>query len=172
MFQIMSMHAMIMDDNSNNSQNTVKEEEYNFVIIDSDDSALKQKMSQIDGNDEYVNRQIQFLNHISNYEGYSLVNFLIHNQYSIVEILFDPRTNNVRQLRSFHRQSSDIYQKIWNNNGGIQVQFISLISYNEQDEKQEILQYYFVDSRNTIQILFPNYEFKVDRVKTVGLISE
>ena len=64
MFQIMSMKAMVIDGYENNSQNEVKEDEYNFVIIDSDDNSLKQKMSQIDGNDETVNRQIQFLNHI------------------------------------------------------------------------------------------------------------
>ena len=112
------------------------------------------------------------MNHIVIDDGYSYTNFIIQNQYAIIEIQFDPRNNDVRQLRSFPRLSSDIYQKIWNNNGGIQVQKINLIMYDEKDEKQEVLQYFFVDSRNIIQILFPNRDLKVDRVKTVGLISE
>ena len=47
-----------------------------------------------------------------------------------------------------------------------------LIKYNEQDHKEEVEQYFFVDSRNRIQILWPNYDLKVERVKTIELISK
>ena len=42
---------------------------------------------------------------------------------------------------------------------------------NDKDELEDFSQYYFIDSRNKIQILYPNYDQKVERVKVVEMIS-
>lgn len=47
-----------------------------------------------------------------------------------------------------------------------------VIEGEEKEKGNEIEQYFFVDSRNKIQILFPNYEDKAERVKTMEVISE
>ena len=36
---------------------------------------------------------------------------------------------------------------------------------------EEFSQYYFIDSRNKVQILYPNYDQKVERVKVIEMIS-
>jgi hypothetical protein len=57
--------------------------------------------------------------------------------------------NKFKQL-TFERETANAYQKIWNLNGGIQVQNIEIIHYNDNDEKITTSQYYFIDSRNAI----------------------
>ena len=45
------------------------------------------------------------------------------------------------------------------------------LNKGNQDEEDYVDQYFFIDSRNKIQILYPNYDQKVESVKTRELIS-
>jgi hypothetical protein len=45
-------------------------------------------------------------------------------------------------------------------------------SLNDQDEQEVIEQYFFVDTRNQIQLIFPNYLLKAQRHKVKRLIME
>ena len=92
--------------------------------------------------------------------------------FATVEIMYSVKKEESESIRVFPRQSSDIFQKIWNNNGGVQVQRINLVKFNENDQKVEQEQYYYIDSKNKINILYPNYDLKVERVKTMELISD
>lgn len=37
---------------------------------------------------------------------------------------------------------------------------------------ENIEQYFFMDSRNKVQILFPNYEFKIDKTQITDMIYD
>ena len=77
----MTINAMMMDESRDDFHGNIAENDMNFVIVDSDLPEVKQLFfnSHSDQNDQYVNRQIQLVNHIQNYEGYSYINFLIQN---------------------------------------------------------------------------------------------
>lgn len=44
--------------------------------------------------------------------------------------------------------------------------------YNEHGHMENIEQYFFLDSRNNVQILFPNYEFKIDKTQITDMIYD
>ena len=88
--------------------------EEDLEIVDTD----KKRSMYNDIND--VNRQVQLINHIMLDD--RKITFIVQNMFAIVEIAYSVNKEDVSSIRMFSRQSSDIFQKIWNNNGGIQVQ--------------------------------------------------
>ena len=44
--------------------------------------------------------------------------------------------------------------------------------FDEDDKPQKIVQFFFLDSKNKIQILYPNYSQKVERIKFIEYIGE
>ena len=93
--------------------------------------------------------------------------FIIQNIFAKIEIWYSIHDRQPTSIRVFPRLSSDIFQKIWNNNGGVVVQKCIINKNKNVDEKAKkgskseeggIEQYFFIDSRNRIQIMFPNYE--------------
>ena len=108
-FQIFSMKAML---NLESSDQDFREED--LEIVDTD----KKRSMYNDIND--VNRQVQLINHIMLDD--RKITFIVQNMFAIVEIAYSVNKEDVSSIRMFSRQSSDIFQKIWNNNGGIQVQ--------------------------------------------------
>ena len=44
--------------------------------------------------------------------------------------------------------------------------------YNEHGHMENIEQYFFLESRNNVQILFPNYEFKIDKTQITDMIYD
>ena len=93
--------------------------------------------------------------------------FIIQNIFAKIEIEYSILDRQPTSIRVFPRLSSDIFQKIWNNNGGVVVQKCMINQQKITDEKAKKdsktekggnEQYFFIDSRNRIQIMFPNYE--------------
>jgi len=41
---------------------------------------------------------------------------------------------------------------------------------NDDDDVEFIEQFFFVDSRNRVQILYPNYDQKVERTKIIEMV--
>ena len=62
------------------------------------------------------------------------------------------------------------FQKIWNPDVQIQVHTITL--YDDMDRTYNVDQYFFFDSRNKINLVYPNYEDKLDYIKIVELLAE
>ena len=47
-----------------------------------------------------------------------------------------------------------------------------ILTRRTNDEAEEHEQYFFVDSRNKVQILYPNYAQKVERTKIIEAIEQ
>jgi hypothetical protein len=60
---------------------------------------------------------------------------------------------------------------MWNQSE-IKIQGMDIRSLNDQDEEEVIEQYFFVDTHNQIQLVFPNYSLKAQRHKIKRLIME
>ena len=119
-----------------------------------------------------VNRQLQVINHIKIYstenpEKLVTVIFVIQNMIAMVEIQYNIHDKHPTKISIFPRLTTNIFQKIFNNNGGVLAQVVVLKKKIEKDEEEEFNQYYFIDSKNKIQILYPNYDQKVERVKII-----
>ena len=85
-----------------------------------------------------VNRQLQIINHINVYsceEPEKLVGivFVIQNMFAMIEIQYNIHDKHPTKIRIFPRLTSDIFQKIWNNNGGVMAQLVVLQKKNEKD---------------------------------------
>ena len=65
----------------------------------------------------------------------------------------------------------DIFQKIWNTNG-LHIQCKILKKQNVHGHLENIEQYFFIDSRNKVQILFPNYEYKIEKTIITDMIYD
>lgn len=113
-----------------------------------------------------VNRQIQFLNHITGYKQRNIdnskpsaahsqenqVHFLLSNMFVLVEIQCNTKQHNLNEetvtgVKAIVRKNLDTFQKIWNN-GGIVPQRCYVKLATNDNEFNQIEQYYFVDSRN------------------------
>lgn len=66
----------------------------------------------------------------------------------------------------YTRKPTDIFQRIWNIEG-VKPQKV----LHKQNGKT-IDQYFFVDSRNKIQLLYPNYKKKIDVLRLIEYIAE
>ena len=118
------------------------------------------------------NKQVQILNHIMNYKDKTdEVNFVVSNHFSTITIKFNMKDQTCAEPDVFKRSSTDIFQKIWNTNG-LHIQKQILKKYNEHGHTENIEQYFFMDSRNKVQILFPNYEFKIDKTQITDMIYD
>ena len=88
------------------------------------------------------------IHHIGNYRGEKgFIYFVVQNQFSQLELKMDVRLLQITQLKIIIRPTSDIFQKIWNNNG-IDIQRVDLKIYEQEIFKESKEQYYFIDSRN------------------------
>ena len=68
--------------------------------------------------------------------------------------------------QQFPRKYTDIFQKIWNS-GGIIPQVAKINNNDDEIKEDKINQYFFVDSRNEIQLLFPNTHQKVEQLRRI-----
>jgi len=124
-----------------------------LVVNDALNQSSQSQMNSLD-----INRQIQFLNHIRNFDGKpNTVDFLVSNYFIIVGLKF---TGSDVQQYIFSRKQLHLYQRIWNINGIIPQ--VCNIKIDQEGEIREETQYFFMDSRNNIQLLIPNYESKLD----------
>lgn len=118
-----------------------------------------------------LNRQIQFLNHVKNFEQQEkeTVDFLVQNMFIMAGIHSEEKGGDIR-LQIYRRKTVHQYQRIWNI-GGIVPQKTRITQYPD-DDKKAIDQYFFTDSRNNIQLLMPNYESKLKCQRRVEQIRD
>lgn len=129
-----------------------------------------------------LNRQVQFVNHIitrgdQHDTSVDTIHFLVTNMFILIQIDIERKGNNKNspptKEEQFPRKYTDLFQKIWNSGGIIPQR--ALINNNEDEREeadQQIYQYFFVDSRNEIQLLFPNTKQKVEYLRRVEQINE
>jgi hypothetical protein len=122
----------------------------------------------IAGDDEnFIDRQVQFCNHITNYyirkeeqattKKTTEVHFLITNMFCMNEITYNASKDEVTRVKKIKRGQLDNYQKIWNSDGIKPSKLVVNIAATDGDN-DSIEQYFFVDSRNIIQLLFPTHD--------------
>ena len=114
------------------------------------------------------------MNHILNYKDNSdEIYFIASNYFAIVEIKYDIKKKDYEQSipKLYKRNSMDIFQKIWNTNG-LHIQCKILKKQNVHGHLENIEQYFFIDSRNKVQILFPNYEYKIEKTIITDMIYD
>ena len=112
------------------------------------------------------------IHHIANYRGdKGFIYFVLQNQFSQLELKMDVRLVEITQLKIIIRPTRDNFQKIWNNNG-IDIQREDLKIHVEEVFKESIEQYYFIDSRNQIHLLFPSYTEKSKKREIIERIMK
>ena len=62
-------------------------------------------------------------------------------------------------------KNTDVFQRIWNPE--IKHLKVQLKVYDQNDEASMIWQHFFVDARNRIQLIYPNYTSKLERFKII-----
>lgn len=122
---------------------------------------------------DVIDHQVMLSNHIKNYDQHEqgVTHFIIQNMSAMIQVKYDEKAGKA-ELRPYKRSSAHYFQKIWNTNG-IEVLSRQLSVHDEKlDVYKTVEQYFFIDSRNQIQILFPNYATKIDKTKIIELIYQ
>lgn len=102
-------------------------------------------------------RQIEVAHHLEGYLGDpGNIYFILQNLKVSIEIQYNTHTGKLINCEMYQRLNNEIFRKIWNNNG-LRISKLNLVKNDINDTTQCIEQYYFIDSRNNIQIIFPNY---------------
>lgn len=72
----------------------------------------------------------------------------------------------------YPRKQNDIYQRIWNTNG-IFPQFTKIqLDPTSKSQDDEVTHHFYLDSRNKIQLLYPNYQQALKLEKVKNMIAE
>lgn len=113
-------------------------------------------------------RQIQHFTHMVDNEA-NTVHFVLINMLFTQNFSYSFETNaQVDTLKSY--KNTDSFQKIWNPD--VQIQKHQIALFDEKDRPYFVDQYYFLDARNKVQIVYPNYESKLERFKIVEQLCD
>lgn len=109
--------------------------------------------------------QVVAMNHIEDPPGEKdMAFFILTNVEAQVELKYHRPSGEVRHVKVFKRDNLPLREQNSCQEGDLQVQGIDLNTYwGEGDEKTTVQQYFFVDTRNRINIVFPNYEVAAQR---------
>ena len=81
------------------------------------------------------------------------------------------KQDNNEPIKIFHRNSLDVFQKIWNTTG-FSIQKMQLKRTNSHNHLEIFYQYFYIDSRNKVQLVYPNYPLKIDRTQITDMIYD
>ena len=99
--------------------------------------------------------------------------FILTNVEAQVELKYHRPSGETRHVKVFRRDNLPLREQNSCQEGDLMVQGIDLNTYwGEGDEKTTVQQYFFVDTRNRINIVFPNYEVATRRQRILRLLVD
>ena len=87
------------------------------------------------------------------------------NTLETLQISLDLKKAKCEEKVDRFKNTDGLFQRIWNPK--IKHMKVQLKVYDQNDEARMIWQHYFVDARNRIQLVYPNYSSKLERFKII-----
>ena len=86
------------------------------------------------------------------------------NTLETLQVTFDLKKAKCEENVNRYK-NTDVFQRIWNPT--IKHLKVELKVYDQNDEARMIWQHFFVDARNRIQLVYPNYSSKLEKFKII-----